>query len=567
MSRLILQFLGPFQVLLDGKPVTEFESNKVRALLAYLATEPYRPHARSVLAGLLWPDRPESIALANLRYALSALRQVIGDREAHPPFLLVTRRTIQFNCAADCWCDATAFAGAIEQDGPVDRLERALELYQGDFLEGLSVPDSAAFDEWLLMNRERLERGALSALDQLAAHYQAAGCPALALPYAWRQVEMAPWGEEAHRRLMRLLALDGRRSEALAQYQACQRALAQELEVSPSAETTQLYRQIRDGDILPLGRRPLPSKPAPPLASEARIDPAPTRSWRRPVVLAVALLALSALLLWLAHGSGLVALSSPLKTASPDQLPAGDTDPTGAKFLVICEEDPPLNRVCIRDSGTGRTLRVLDALPFQAVDLFFSWSPDGSQFVFSAGDAFQPGKAVSHKIYRVNEDGSELTRITFGLNNDMTPSWSPDGAWIAFHRNGSLWITGADGKGARPLVVPPDGTLLGEFAWSPDSRRIAFFKNPIEPVPRLDEIWIVDLEPGTVRTLHQFTETLMGGQLAWSPDGREVLCLCERERFFVARLFPADGLGPTLELETVPYSWFTNHWPQWAELP
>jgi len=109
MAHLSLSLLGPFQVTLDGQPVTGFKSNKIRALLAYLAVEADRTHRREVLAGLLWPDWPDRDALSNLRYALSNLRRVIGDRQAEPPFLLVTRDTLQFNTASDCWLDVAAF--------------------------------------------------------------------------------------------------------------------------------------------------------------------------------------------------------------------------------------------------------------------------------------------------------------------------------------------------------------------------------------------------------------------------------------------------------------------------
>ena len=71
MAHLALHLLGPFQVLLDGQPVSGFESAKVRALLAYLAVEADRPHRRETLAGLLWPHRPDRVARGNLRRALA----------------------------------------------------------------------------------------------------------------------------------------------------------------------------------------------------------------------------------------------------------------------------------------------------------------------------------------------------------------------------------------------------------------------------------------------------------------------------------------------------------------
>jgi DNA-binding SARP family transcriptional activator/tetratricopeptide (TPR) repeat protein len=260
MAHLSLSLLGPFQVTLDEEPVTSFESSKVRALLAYLAVEAHRypeghlrPHRREALAGLLWPNRPDRAALANLRNALANLRTAIGDRDATPPFLLITRQTIQFNAASDHWLDVAAFRTLVETteaDHRVNhRLEEAVVLYRGDLLEGFSVRGSPDFENWSLLTRERLQREALVALCQLVAHYEGSGEVGRACEVAWRQVELAPWEEEAHQQLMRLLALSGRRAAALAQYEACRQVLAEELGVAPGAETTALYERIRDGEV------------------------------------------------------------------------------------------------------------------------------------------------------------------------------------------------------------------------------------------------------------------------------------------------------------------------------
>ena len=253
MAHLTLSLLGSFQIMLDEQPLTGFKSNKVRALLAYLAVEAVRPHRRETLAGLLWPDWPDRDALSNLRYALSDLRGVIGDREADPPYLLITRDTIQFNLNSDHWLDVRHFTenAGVDKSIPefVERLEKAIALYRGNFLEGFSLEDSSIFEEWTLLTRERLARQASSLLHTLADSCERRGEYEQALSYTYRQLELEPWNEIAHQQLMRVLSLNGQRSAALAQYENCRSILAEELGVEPSAETIEIYEQIRNGEL------------------------------------------------------------------------------------------------------------------------------------------------------------------------------------------------------------------------------------------------------------------------------------------------------------------------------
>ncbi|MBN1887983.1 MAG: winged helix-turn-helix domain-containing protein [Thermoflexales bacterium] len=121
MAHLSIHLMGSLRVSLDGEPVTGFESNKVRALLAYLAVEANRPHSRDSLLGLLWPDQAERAARRNLAQALFNLRQAIHDK-ADVPFLHVSREAIQFNPDSDYWLDVSAFAAhiAASQSHPHD---------------------------------------------------------------------------------------------------------------------------------------------------------------------------------------------------------------------------------------------------------------------------------------------------------------------------------------------------------------------------------------------------------------------------------------------------------------
>jgi len=272
MSRLSLSLLGPFALDFDGVPIRAFEANKVQALLAYLAVEQDHAHRREALGELLWPERPKEAAHNNLRKALFRLRQVIGDEDDSPPYLLTTQKTLQWNTASDQWVDVTEFESliartkthqheAIEQcETCINLLNQAVTLYRGDFLSDIYVEDSSEFEEWALTRREAVRRQVLDALDSLSTHYEERADYARAQDAARRRTTLDPLNEEAHCRLMMALALAGRRSEALAQYQACYDILAEELGVEPSAETIALYERIRSGE-LHQADRPRPAQP------------------------------------------------------------------------------------------------------------------------------------------------------------------------------------------------------------------------------------------------------------------------------------------------------------------
>ncbi|RME44821.1 MAG: SARP family transcriptional regulator, partial [Chloroflexi bacterium] len=256
MRQLSLYLLGPYHVILDGAPVTEFRSDKVRALLAYLAVEADRPHRRDALAGLLWPDVPDRTARKNLRLTLHRLRDALDDLETESAYFRITRETIQVRPAA-IWVDAVAFAGLIAAcqnhdhrhvetcAACAERLAEAAALYRGDFLQGFFLDDCLAFSEWVLLKREALHRQALPALSHLAEYHRRRGEMKQAQVYATRQLELEPWREEAHRQLMDILARSGEVCAALAQFETCRRVLAVELDIEPDDETVRLYQRIR----------------------------------------------------------------------------------------------------------------------------------------------------------------------------------------------------------------------------------------------------------------------------------------------------------------------------------
>jgi DNA-binding SARP family transcriptional activator len=266
-----LQLLGESQIILDGLPLTALTSAKAQALLFYLAATG-RSHTRATLASLLWGDVPDSAARADLRKALQQLRKQLA------PWLMIGHDNVALACDSRCWVDVVEFEAALRDagDGDIARLLYAVDLYAGDFLQGFYVRGAPGFEDWWLREQGRLREEALDGLSRLAEHRAARGELDQAIAFAHRFLALEPWGEEVHRRLMLWLALDGQRGAALAQYEICRQTLASELDVEPAAETTALYRRIRDGDLASSTSSPslLPVAPQRPAFLDERAGPA-----------------------------------------------------------------------------------------------------------------------------------------------------------------------------------------------------------------------------------------------------------------------------------------------------
>jgi DNA-binding SARP family transcriptional activator len=215
-EHLAIRTLGGLAIQLDGHPLA-FETQKEAALLVYLACTG-RTHPREVLAEMLWEGRTQSQSLANLRHVLAELRRCIQ------PYVIITRDTVAMNPASDWWLDTTAFETCLDSDGggQLDQLEEAVDLYRGDFLAGVYV-DSRAFDDWALLERERLRFYVMETLDRLVHHHTTRSNYRSGIARAIQQLQIDPLREETHRHLMRLLALSGQRAKALEQYETCAR--------------------------------------------------------------------------------------------------------------------------------------------------------------------------------------------------------------------------------------------------------------------------------------------------------------------------------------------------------
>ncbi len=243
MQHLQIALLGKPAIKLNGA-VVETDRHKAIALLAYLAVED-KSYSRDSLAALLWPEYPRASAFAYLRRTLWELNSMLGKG-----WLEADRENVRLLRSPSLDVDVEAFRQLASQPaGTAETLVQAVELYRGDFLEGLVVADTAPFEEWQMLQSESYRRDLAKALEKLIAGCAENGEYEQALPYAQRWLALDRLDERAWRALMRQQAGMGDRNGAAHTYQSCSETLKAELGVAPQPETDELYQAILHGEL------------------------------------------------------------------------------------------------------------------------------------------------------------------------------------------------------------------------------------------------------------------------------------------------------------------------------
>lgn len=241
-----LHVLGDFKLERGGQTI-KLPRRKASALLAYLALHPQQ-HRRSELATLLWADSLDAEARQSLRTTLATLRRELGS-----DLLIVDYEFARLNPTFPLWVDAVAFqtyAGRFLSDPPFDLSASFLDLYEGDLLPDL-------YDDWIIPERERLRSLYIGVLLHAAQLMRSHSDYGRAIQLAQRVLAIEPANERAHQHLMFCYVAMGNRSAALNQYQACQRALRDDLDVEPMPETRSLYQWIKGQPAHAPGREAL----------------------------------------------------------------------------------------------------------------------------------------------------------------------------------------------------------------------------------------------------------------------------------------------------------------------
>jgi TolB-like protein/Flp pilus assembly protein TadD len=244
-----LTLLGGFELRPASGTPADLPGQKDRALLAFLAMAPGSAHSRERLAGLLWSEHGDRQARDSLKQSLMRLRRCLGD--ADDGLLRADRQSIALERAA-ANVDVLDFERLVRA-GTMEALAEATALYRGDLLEGLGVRDPA-FEDWLLVERQRLRQLFERALTDLMTQALAAGEREKATEAARRLVLVDPLSEAAYRTLMQIHADQNQTAQALKLYETLRERLYRDMGVQPEPATTALHDCIR--------RRRTPAAPA-----------------------------------------------------------------------------------------------------------------------------------------------------------------------------------------------------------------------------------------------------------------------------------------------------------------
>lgn len=234
MPTLHIQLLGEFRLVYDGNLLAAVNTARLQALLAYLLLHRDAPQSRQQVAFLFWPDTHEAQALTNLRNLLHKLRHALPEPDR---FLLVDSQTVQWRPDAPFRLDVADFDVALTQATTWAELERALKIYGGDLLP-------SCYDEWILPERQHLQRRMLDALLQLIGLLETERDYRSAIAYAQRLLHCDPFDETTYCILMRLHATSGDRAGALRIYQQCSEMMQAEFAAAPAATTQELYQRL-----------------------------------------------------------------------------------------------------------------------------------------------------------------------------------------------------------------------------------------------------------------------------------------------------------------------------------
>jgi DNA-binding SARP family transcriptional activator len=246
LPELSITCFGRFEVKRLGHPIPLCSSRKGQGIMRYLAAQPRHSATIDTLMDIFWPEDEPDIALNKLHIAMSALRRSLNQGypcQAGAGYIICKNFVYFFNPDVTISTDVAEFvrgfqAGKQMPQESIFMYEHACQLYTGPFLA------EDLYADWSFLQREQLSQEYLTMCHRLLAHYMQIEEYEHAVKWATAILKENRCDEVAHRQLLRMYALNGQRSEAIQQYQRCERSLREELGIQPMPETTQLLQMV-----------------------------------------------------------------------------------------------------------------------------------------------------------------------------------------------------------------------------------------------------------------------------------------------------------------------------------
>jgi LuxR family maltose regulon positive regulatory protein len=249
--RLRIRFFGRFEVFCDDEILPLGRNGKALTILKYLLANRARPVSQDQLMGWLWPESNLKKARWSLNSAIHGLRKLLNGCLSSPSsasYVLLDEGYYRLCPTLRVTTDVDEFEALYREGLRLEKergmteaaaeYEGAIELYRGDYL----VED--LYEDWTMVERERLANAYLDMLGRLAVHYFEVGQLQNCIEVCYRILDKDRCHEDSYRLLMRCYARLGLPGRALRQYRLCERTLGQEYGTAPSPETRSLYRSL-----------------------------------------------------------------------------------------------------------------------------------------------------------------------------------------------------------------------------------------------------------------------------------------------------------------------------------
>lgn len=223
---------------------------------------------------------------------------------------------------------------------------------------------------------------------------------------------------------------------------------------------------------------------------------------------------------------------SPTATPTPTNTPTATSTPTPlppAEELLFSTA----SGVVQQNISTDVVQIALDITP---ADAWLSWSAGRLLFASAAGAASAASADTGNLNIYVFEGGT-VTPLTASVGDDLQPSWSPDGARIAFtsNRNGSFNLYAMDADGSNPTLLAASPGFDGWARWSPDGTRLVFASDRTGNF----NLYVLNADGSNLQPLAP--DPADDTAAAWSPDGTQLVFASEREGSRDIYIINADG--------------------------